>query len=415
MQFYTEQTRYSYQSSQGCSLSQNRSYDGPYAAYLPAFTLSCDSSPPLLVNMRECQLQGLPFVFGISDLAKKSIQDNPGSLNNYAYLSLGQANSVSFNQSFSFIQGYRYRSCGTTESAGSTSSAGPFKIGTPFSGAPGYQQKPPVGLFMLPPSITRKMSGPIARKTLARSAAKVVPVVGFLATVYDAARMAQAVLNDVPTPNNLQTPASPSGSKMLMLASEPTEQIKPENNNNHNRVMPGVTFIDSNIVTNNLYQITQIDWDSPETSETNDWLIKAIARAALAVLEAFGREFAGAMDELGAIISGTITAAQKVAGEIISDLAKEILGQLSDNGEDGLPDEPGALDYEALASAIASGVSEALASYNPPAPPPSETIVGITSALEAKLDQYFTIPDTDAGLAETISTNGIIFNPGPMP
>lgn len=412
MQFYTLKSAYGLVND-SCTQTANKTYGVAMTAYTPAYNLGCGSNQADLVA---CGKQGEPFTYSVSDLAKEYINSNPGNLNNYSYLTPGGGVTLSPGQTFPHISGVRYNSCGATVPAGGTSASGgiAFKIAVSAVGAPAYQQKPPTGIFMLPPSVTRKMSAPLARKTLARSVAKAVPVVGFLSSIDDARRLAQALLDDEPKPNNLQTPAPPSGNLKLMLSTEQSIQLTPTNNNN-DRVMPGVTFIDSSIVTNNLYQITQINWDDPETSETNDWLIKALARAMAGVLEAFGRELPSAMSELADLISGTITNAQKAAGEILSAVAQEILGQLSDNGEDGLPDEQGALDYDMLADAIAQGVSQALASYNPPAPPLTETIIDVSSSLQDKLDQYFTIPDTEAGLAETISTNGLIFNPGPMP
>lgn len=408
MQIYTLKTSYSLVGNT-CTQSQNKTYGVNMTGYRPAYTIGCT---PLQEDLRNCALQGQPFTYAVSDLAQQYINNNPGTLYNYSYITLGTNVTANPDTVFSDIQGIRYRSCGTTEPAGSTT--GSFKFSVSAVGAPSYQQKPPTGIFMLPPSITRKMSGPLTRKTLARSVAKAIPVVGWISSIDDARRLAQALLDDAPKPNNLQTPAPPSGNLKLMLASEQSVQVTPTNNNN-DRVMPGVTFIDSSIVTNNLYQITQLNWDNPETSETNDWLIKALARAMSGVLEAFGRELPGAMAELADLISGTITAAQKAAGEILSAVAQEILGQLSDNGEDGLPDEPGTLDYDLLAQAIRDGVSDALSEYTPPAPPPSETIIDISPDLQEKLDHYFTIPDTEAGLAETISTNALIFNPGYIP
>lgn len=414
--FYLPQVIFEYGAGASCN-STTYSYDGPWPSYHPAFTISC-SNTGALPAMRACMLQSQPFSIGISDAAKDWISSNRGSLSNESYLSLGQANSASKGTVFSIVQGYRYRTCGTTESAGSTTRTGGFKIDVGFYTPPGAQQKPPTGIFVMPPSISRKMSKPLTRKALAMSVAKAIPVVGWLSNLYDAAQLAQAMLDDAPKPNNLQAPSPPAGPLKLMLAEEQADILVP-NGDNKNRTMPGVTFIDTDVVTNNLYQVTQIDWDSSsdvaDISDTMKWLLEALARAAGAVLDGFGREFLGAMAELAQIAAGIITDSQKAAGKILSALAKEILAQLMDDGEDGLPDEPGTLDYDMLADAIKKGVSQALASYNPPAPPPSQTVIDISSDLEQKLDQYFTISDTEAGLAETISTNAFIFNPGYIP
>lgn len=414
MLFYTERTAYSW-GSNSCNQTDNRSYGVNMVAYSAGYGTSCSNSGDTPA-IRACRLRGEPFSYGVSDLAKAYIKANPGTLGDYSYLTLSPTVTVQKGGGVGQLYGYKYTSCGTVDRVGIAT--GSFKLDVPFTSVPSYQQKPPAGIFMLPPSVTRKMSGPLVRKALARSVAKAVPVVGYLSNIYDAARLAQALLGDAPEPNQLQAPAPPSGNLQLMLSSEPVTVLVPENQNN-DRTMPGVTFIDTSIVTNNLYQVTQINWDSSgdvaEISDTMKWLLEALARAAAGVLDAFGREFPDAMAALADIISGVITDSQKAAGKILSDIAKEILGQLSDNGKDGLPDEPGTLDYDLLAQAIRDGVSEALTEYTPPVPPPSETVISVSESLEEKLDQYFTIPDTEAGLAETISTNGLIFNPGPMP
>ncbi|MEM2002710.1 MAG: hypothetical protein QXT77_08710 [Candidatus Methanomethylicaceae archaeon] len=416
--FFLPHIYYTGDAAKTCT-STNYPEEGPWRSYSPGLGLGCTSAQ---ASLRECQLQSQSRSIGISDAAKSYIQSNRGSLNNESYLSLGQSNTASIGVVFSIIQGYRYATCGVAESAGSLSRVNGFKIDYSFYTPPGSQQKPPTGIFVIPPSISRKMSKPLSRKALAMSVAKAVPVVGYLSNLYDAAQLAQAMLDDAPKPNNLQAPSPPSGGLKLMLAEEDIEAIIP-NGDNKNRQMPGVTFIDTDIVTNNLYQVTQIDWDSSsdvaDISDTMKWLLEALARAAGAVLEAFGREFFNAMTELADIAAGVITDSQKAAGKILSAIAKEILAQLSDDGRDGLPEESGgSIDYELLAQAIRDGVSEALAEYEPPtppAPPASETVISLSESLEEKLDQYFTIPDTEAGLAETISTNGFIFNPGYIP
>lgn len=411
--FYTVRTAYTYVNP-NCNKTTNRTYGQNMTAYSPAFNFSCGGTN----EARECSKKGEPFVYSISDLAQQYISQNPGTLNNYDYLTLPVLTTAQVGTAFGSVRGIRYTSCGTTLNAGSAD--GLFKIDYGFYTAPGYQQKPPTGLFVIPPSISRKMAKPLTRKALLRSVARAAPAVAFVSSLYDAAQLAQAALDDAPTPNNLQSPAPPSGNLKLMLASEPTETIVP-GGDNKNRQMPGVTYLDTDIITNNLYQVTQIDWDSTsdvaDISDEMKWLLQALGRGALAVLDAFARDFPGAMSDLADIISGVITDSQKAAGKILSELAKEIIAQLYDDGNDGLPDDDasGALDYDLLAQAIRDGVSEALAEYNPPAPPPSQTVIDISSNLEQKLDQYFTISDTEAGLAETISTNGFIFNPGYIP
>lgn len=407
MQFYTMGKMYS---GSPCENTKTYTYDGDKVSFQrSSSTTNCN------LPSTQCANRRTPLSYGISDLAQAEIKKLT-TLGDYSYLTLDSLATVSVGEVFNKIAGHKFNVCGGTNQTGSHTGLA-LKFGNPIVSVPTFQQKPPTGIFMLPPSVTRKMSAPLARKTLARSAAKAAPVVGWLASMYDAARLAQALLDDEPKPNNLQTPATPGSGLVVMLASEPTVALSSQNQNQP-RQMPGVTFIDTDVVTNSLYQVTQINWNSPEPDETQSWLIKALARAMAGVLDAFGRELPNAMAELADLISGTITAAQAAAGEILSAVAQEILGQLSDNGKDGLPDEPGTLDYDLLAQAIRDGVSEALAEYEPPtppAPPASETVISLSESLEEKLDQYFTIPDTEAGLAETISTNGFIFNPGYIP
>lgn len=292
-----------------------------------------------------------------------------------------------------------------------------FKVGIPVRGSAVSTSPPIPGRKIVPqPAMMDRLAKPMVPAALAFMVKRTaVPLA--IAAIPEAVKLLGKMLDRYrPTPNT-RSSGPPAGAYMIMLSSEP-EVVDSTANTTPPKASPiNIIYEDNSVVINSSINIMNFDYDTGDMDTgldepSKDWM-STLAGALGGLISMLGGEL---LDSIAAgiaeLASSGFSAAANAAGKAIAEVLESVLADLIDRGipGDDTYAEPPEFDFDALQTAIALGVSEALTTL-----PESSTNVSFSPEAVDVLDSYFKVDGTDASLATVLTFPFVIPDPYTSP